>query len=628
MRLKQEGSKLKLWHRLMIVFVMAAFVTLLTFNLQPNGINHIMKIIDQNQSQMMFIYNWLPVLVVMLFFYFLFGNLWLGTGIGTALFLILSIANRYKILYRNDPFVPMDLKLGKEAKNMVTEGGFSISIGLIALFVTVVAIQFYLGYRHRKKKPNLILRITGIAICLLVINISNEKIYASSDVYDKLPVIGNTYNVTNHFSSKGFIYCFLYNLSAFVIEKPEGYEKKAVEKWIEENNQAQPNTQNSDLKSTTSALVKPHVIMVMGEAFSDFTNETDLKFNKGQNPLKFYNKMISKEAIVSGQLVVPSYGGGTANTEFEALTGGSNLLINKSNTTAFKVIRKDIESVPKAFESLGYKTVGMHPGHSWFYNRRNVYNYLGFDQAHFIQDFEQVKKRTYIAESATIDKVIETFETHTSKSDAPLFEFCVTIQNHGPYDESNHYSEKPVAFKTNKKLSPTGKTILSNYLIGLKDADHELERMVKYFESVNEPVVVVYFGDHLPYMGDDYLVYKELGVNLSPDGNIQQRLNAHKTPFFIWGNSEAKKTMGLSSIDSVQPMEMNASYLSALVFDLIGEGDVTPYTHYLNDMRKTLPVFGRSEFKVEGQYTNQLASDSKASDLLNKYVDWQYYRMK
>lgn len=602
---------------------MAAIVTGLAFSLQPNSLLEVLALIKSNPS--MLLLNAAPVLLVMLLAYSMIGNAWASSALGSTVFLGLSLVNRYKIEFRDEPLVPLDLSLIREANGMVTEGGFEISYLLIATIVGFIAVQVLLAFWMRQDKPLRIqYKVLGLVTCLTVMVMSNTHIYSKAETYNSLRIIGNQFNVTKQYNSRGFIYSFIYNLSAFKVEKPSNYKKEAVESWIADysNDTKIPKATNAPASSK-----KPHVIMVMAEAFTDFTNETDLRFTKKQDPLRFYNSLKGKQ-VLKGHIIVPTYGGGTANTEYESLTGGANLYLNKSITTAYSLIRKDTPALPSELKNLGYETVGMHPGYSWFYNRQNVYSNFGFQKTYFEDQFTQKKKGVYLAEDITIDKMIEVFETHQKSSQNPLFEFCVTIQNHGPYDDEGHYKDEKVDFKTDKTLTAESAQTLSNYLVGLRDADRQLERLVNYFEDINEPVVLVYFGDHLPYLGEDYKAFKELGYPLSSNGSTTERLNAYKTPFFVWKNDAAKDSVDLNAIKLPENNTMNAGYLAGLVFELIGEKNTTPYMAFLNEMRTVLPVFRGSEFNFEGKNVDILPPDSKGAEYLNKLVHWQYYKLK
>lgn len=619
---KEKAIYIGPFNSILILVLMSFIVTMISFSLQPNSFLETLALIKTNP--MLLVMNATPVLLLMGLFFSMTGNVWAGSGITSTLVLLLSIVNRYKIEFRDEPLVPMDLLLVKEANGMVTEGGFQVSYLLIGSVVAFILLQFIIGYYLRTKNFKLPYKALGIVLCAAIMFSGNSQVYAKADTYNSFKVIGNQYNATKQFNNRGFIYSFIYNASAYRAEKPEDYNKEAIEDLIK----TYQSKTKSAVSSSPASGKSPHIIMVMGEAFSDFTNGTDLKFTPEEDPLGFYNQLIQDPNTLSGHIVTPTFGGGTANTEYESLTGGANLYLNKSLTTAYTLIRKPTDALPSLLKPLGYDSVGMHPGYSWFYNRQNVYKSFGFDKTYFDESFEQVKKGNYLSEDVTVNKMIEVFEEHRKTSDNPLFEFCVTIQNHGPYDDSGHYGNEKVAFETAKTLTPEAEKMLSTYLVGLRDADTQLERLIQYYQSVDEPVIVVYFGDHLPYLGADYQVFKELGYNLEPGGDTAQRINTYKTPFFIWKNPAAENQVDFTTVKLPENKTINTGYLAGLVFEVIGEKQATPYMSFLNEMREILPVFRGSEYAADGEFLDHLDPDSKAYEYLRKLVQWQYYRIK
>lgn len=618
LHLKEKILTLTLAQGLVLLCAMAFVVTMVSFSLQPNSMIEILALIKTNPQLLLM--NLMPVLLLMLLFFSLFGNVLASSGLVSTFVLLLSIVNRYKIEFRDEPLVPMDLMLMKEANGMVTEGGFEISMLLIGTVLLFIVVQFVLSYFVRQKQFKWPYRAVGFVLSALLIFTGNTQVYAKAETYNSFKVIGNQYNATKQFNNRGFIYSFIYNASAYKVEKPENYKKETIENLI-------ATYEKNKSKDTPADGKAPHVIMIMGEAFSDFTNGTDLKFTKEEDPLGFYNELIKDPNTLSGHIVVPTFGGGTANTEYESLTGGANLYLNKSLTTAYTLIRKPTQALPSLLKDLGYNSVGMHPGYSWFYNRQNVYNNFGFEKTYFEDQFEQTKKGNYLAEDITINKIISVFEDHVKSSKNPLFEFCVTIQNHGPYDDSGHYGNEKVNFTTEKKLSADSEKMLSTYLVGLRDADTQLERLIGYFNSVNEPVIVVYFGDHLPYLGADYKVFKELEYNLSPNGDTAQRINTYKTPFFIWKNNAATN-VNLNTIALPENKTVNAGYLPGMVYEAIGHKNGTPYMSFLNETRPLLPVFRGSEYAVGNKNLDHLDPESDELKRLKELVQWQYFRIK
>lgn len=154
---------------------------------------------------------------------------------------------------------------------------------------------------------------------------------------------------------------------------------------------------------------------------------------------------------------------------------------------------------PASCKSLATKRFPFTPGYAWFYNRQNVYPDLGFAASYFLEDSFDLATQGYggyVNETATMDKIIETLDTHIKETDTPLFSFTVTIQNHGPYEKK--YGTLEQNFSSDIELNETQTDLLTQYFQGIGDADEQIGRLKEYAEDSDEPIVLVYFGDHLP----------------------------------------------------------------------------------------------------------------------------------
>lgn len=609
---KRKKFEIKNWMAIIILLISSISITILSFLIQPNGVQDVIDAIKK--APIIFIYNFLPIILIMLLFYFVFNNVFVGTLIGSSIITLLSIINRYKIIYRDDPLVPMDMFLGTEAISIMVKTKLGIDFKFILLIILIITIQVFIIIYTKREKLHYSIRIIGIIICIIISFISYNKIYSSKIIYEELPVKGHQYLVSNNFNTKGFIYCFLYNISAYTIDKPQGYNQKEVEEMIKAYNKEVIIKENN-----------PHVIMIMGEAFTDISLNENFRFGEEDDPLRFY-KQIQDENILNGYITVPNFGGGTANTEFDVLTGCATLNISESSTSAFRLIRKTFDAIPHQFKKINYTTLGIHPGYDWFYNRRNVYNHLGFEKSIFENDFNKEKmKGNFISEEATIDRIIEEFEKHiNSDNKNPIFEFCVTIQNHNPYVNSKYKGEAKQTFDTDLNLSEGAKEQFINYFEGIKDADNGIERLVKYFETIDEPVILVYFGDHLPYLGSDYLAYKEIGYDLGDDETTS--INTFKTPFFIWGNEPGKSLIDVNDLKLPEYNIISSNYFGALIFDLIGYKDISPFISYVNELRKEIPIIAKNVLMVDNKFV--LEPPEEIIEKIEKYKKWQYYQMK
>ncbi len=568
-------------------------------------------------SPALFFLNLLPIVIVVTFMFLLFNNAVLSVMASGILFAIMAIANSEKIRLRQDPIFPADLKLVTELAGIAK--GFTPTIIAIYAAIIIIAVFaiFFTAVFFKSIKIPLKARIAGIFLTAVTAAVLNSAVYAKEAVYASFSVDGNPYFEVNQYGSKGFVYSFAHKFNSMKVKPPKTYSKNEITA-LENSFPVNENLENEKF---------PHIIMIMGEAYADLSENENLDFSNYIDPMKEWKNLAESENSISGHIIVPKFGGGTSDTEFDVLTAMPTRYVgNESNS--FNLIRKPIDSIPKRLKKIGYDTLAIHPGYSWFYNRSNVYNYMGFDDFIHLESFQGTEKYRggYIADKYAADKIIETFEEHIQTKENPLFEFIVTIQNHGPYDEK--YNEVENTFETNITLTEKEKTLLNSYFMGIKDADAEIKRLADYFEKSNEPVVLVYFGDHLPGFSNGMDFFKILNYNIDSNGTAEQLLNVYKTPFMIWQNSASKEifTLEKNHQELKDGSTISANYLGAYLLEILEMEGLSPMADFSNSLRKELPVLTNSNFLLNnGEYTSQLSEELLKE--VETLKNWVYYKM-
>lgn len=532
----------------------------------------------------------------------------------------MSIVNKYKILMRQDPFIPSDITLINELKAIFASFDEKyIILAIIALTVFIILIILSILFFGSKKIDGTV-RFTCILSSIAIFMCIHFSVYASNTYYDSFDISGNYYFKVNHYVSKGFLYSFLHDIHTLSVDKPYGYNKTFYTN-IE-------NTRKSAEKISETAT--PHIIMIMGEAFSDISENKNINFDGYTDPLENFKNISNEDNSISGHIIVPNFGGGTSDTEFDVLTGCSTRFVDNP-LPSYSFIRKPFDAIPSILNTIGYDSIAIHPGYSWFYNRINVYNYFGFDKTLFLEDsFDTVtqNKGMYINETATIGSIISEFENHITLSDNPLFSFCVTIQNHGPYEEKYLFDGRN--FNSDIEMTDHQISILGNYFEGVKDADRELGRLIDYFREISEPVVVVYFGDHLPGFSNGMEIFELLDYDISLDGTKEEYLNTYKTPFLIWENDSAKELVDLKqaseSINLPEDMTINSNYLGTYIMNLLNFDYLSPLWKFSNNLMEHIPIVTEYFYKTSyGVITEDLPEYEL--DYINTLKGWTYYKL-
>ena len=613
----------------------------------PNYYNEIIDLILT--TPMVFLIELPAMLILIYIFYYISGTIWIAIGIPSVFVYFLSLINKYKVYLRGDPFMPSDIILGGEALNIVSSSSIKIGAGSIILLLLIILCCAAIGYFMRFRRPHPAGRLIGGLIAVSLAAAGYFYIYTNDAVYASIPVNKNAFNMVNEYNSKGFILAFLYHtkdLNPGAL-RPDGYSIKRAQEILAKYD-ADASGQQSG-----SAPFKPDVIFLMSEAFWDITQIPSLVFDGEDgigDPIPVFHSL--EETCVTGEFIADVYGGGTDTTEFSVLTGHSIANFDGEVASAFKIlIRNATDSIVRTFKNNGYSAVALHPGYPWFYNRHNVYPWLGFDDFISIGAFDEEadKSGNYISDYAMTEKLIELYESYTNPqkdnsggnnaedagADAdPFFCYTVSIQNHGPYDAGYMYGNMPKNYLTTPEitLSIKGDYAVTNYVRGVRDADASLGRLTGYFNSINRPVVLVFFGDHLPGLGNNFSAYKELGYPIGYDGGIEEKINIYRGRYLIWANRAALETWPAYETLVTQTHRLSASYLGVYVMECLGL-ETNAYETLVGHMRGLLPVYHTLFYgagEEDGASLTEGKPDTAAGideEALDEYRIAQYYKL-
>lgn len=571
------------------------------------------------QAPTMLLLNILPVLLLILLLFFLTRKLFFSVSCTGVVFLFFAVVDRVKVIMRQEPLLPTDLTLVKETLAILKTFP-AYQLVLIGLLLLAFAVLLVLSFTKSKKTalPPLP-RVIGLALVIACAFGANQFIYADKTRYDAYPTVDNPYFQVNQYNTKGMIYSFLHQYNITKMTAPEGYDAK----YFAELEQTQWNAPEEKKY--------PHIIMIMGEAFSDMSENSHLSFAGYRDPLQNFKAICSSDNAYSGHIVVPNFGGGTSNTEYDVLTGCSTRYLDNP-LPSYNFIHGDFDGMPRQLQKLGYETLSIHPGYAWFYNRQNVYPDLGFQSRYFLEDSFDLETQGYggyINEVVTMDKIIDTLDTHIKEKDSPLFSFTVTIQNHGPYEK--HYGTLPANFSTDVSLNENQTDLLTQYFTGIIDADEQIGRLQEYAENSDEPIVLVYFGDHLPGFSNGMEFFDLLDYPIDANGTPAEQLAVYETPYFIWQNDSAEALCGnISDLAAELALPenglMSSQFLGTTVLDLFVPGYESPLHSLNRSLRRELPVCAKNIYvDAAGNYSEYISEDQQK--MVKTLQKWQYYKL-
>ena len=620
--------RLPLWATLLSAVLLAGAITLLALWCQPNALRSVLAVF--RGQPLLIVLNCLPVGLLLLAFTCLFRNVFFSGALVNLAVGLLSVANRIKIEVRDEPVFPRDFALLKEVGSAVGNYDIHYPVSAIALVVgfslVLVLAGLLVGCR-----PFPIARLRGWLGSLLGAAASFAvlaglilTVYASNDLYNSFRVSNSSY-VPSVFNELGFPYCFCHQFTTYLVDRPEGFDRAEAEAW--------------DQGGQTGLGEDVNVIMVMNEAFSDITEDDAFAFTAEDDPLQNLHALEQDPHAVSGHIVVSGFAGGTANTEFDVVTGMQASAISADNPSSFRVVNRDLDSLFRLFGDDGYHTSFFHPGDDWFYNRENVYRWFGAEETVFIDQMESpAYKGRWVTDDYMAGLIEQEFEDAVADGE-PLFHYTTTIQNHmsytaDKYGEGYDYPEVPL----NVAVSDEVASMLEVYVEGIRDADAMLGRLVDYFSQRPEPVVLVFLGDHLPYLGDNQRAYAELGMEIAlPEAEQADPLCAYETPYVVWANDAAAQALdwetAAAALDLPESGTISASFLGAMVVELTGRTGESPWFDFLNQLRRVVPAVRHQTYLLaDGTYRTEpeltaTAEGQEAYDLVLKWRQWSYYKL-
>lgn len=541
--------------------------------------------------------NLAPVVGLELLLWCLTGRSALSFFLAGFVTLGFSIGNYFKLLFRDDPLMFQDMRNIREALSITNTASYDLTpdkrivFGVVCLIFGTVVLYFTARGIPGKKR-----RFAGAAVILLAC-FPASKAYTSERVYNTLTANYdhiNRWAATQLYVSKGFVYPFLHSITAGAAKEPEGYDEAETAAMLAGYTDADiPEEKKVDL------------ITIQLEAFADFSRFENVE---GIDFEKAYSTFHAIEAeSVTGNLITNIFAGGTVDTERAFLTGYTDL----------RDFRTDTNSHAWYLQSQGYTVEGSHPSYQWFYNRRNVNSYLGLPTYYYFENYyNQVDSVNLAADRLLFPEILELYRNN--RGEDPYFSFNVTYQGHGPYATTEN-QWKGESF-TDGRYSTETTFIVDNYLASVKDTAQELRIFLDELQREERSVVVVVYGDHMPWLGDGNSAYMELGADL--DTSTEEGfLNYYGTRYLIWANDAAKKTIGHDFVGEGDTV--SSCFLMNEVFESLGwEGSA--WMQAGNEIRKTLPVItSLGRFMENGCLTDVLSVQGQ--EKLKAFQWMEYY---
>lgn len=477
-----------------------------------------------------FFVNTLIILMTLMISIF-FKRRFFAIVIVSFFWLLLGFANFVLLSNRVTPFNATDILLMQPAIAVITKyySSFTIAmvIGGIGLLLCFIGYLWFkapkLNYKIRYIR-NAVVAGAVVFITMLSLTISTNAGFLNL----------NFENLANAYKKYGFVYCFSNSVFNTGVSKPKNYSMEKIAEIVSETESPEA----VEAMAIPSAKT-PNIIFLQLESFFDIRRYTDLVLS--ENPTPVFTQLM--EDYPSGLFSVPSVGAGTANTEFEVLTG-MNLDDFGPGEYPYKTVlqSKTSESISHNLKPYGYKAHAIHNNDGTFYQRHTVFSQLGFDT--FISQ-EYMSNLEYTFKNWPKDKVLtgEILKALDSTEEKD-FIFAVSVEGHGSYP-GKQILENPEV--TVEEISNQAKKYSFEYYVNLmRSMDNFVGDLIKELSEHDEEIILVLYGDHLPSLGisDDSL---SLGTTM-------------ETEYIIWNNMNLE----------IENEDIEAFQLSSKILQLIG----------------------------------------------------------
>ena len=507
------------------------------------------------------VYGYLLLFAAMLALYFLGLRRGALPVFITVLCLVFGAVQNFLDHFKNAAFLPSDIMAWQTAA--AVSGGYTFTIDASLMWaiayaaIALCSLAFIIPVRNDAETlGSKAKRVVASLVCFAIIAGALVANVTFIDYQKQFDVHLNYWDLRNSYHDRGFLVAFIAAAQDLAIDIPEGYTDESAQALQTELAARYDKELAPAHKAARSqfAQQQPNVIAVMNETYSDLSVFENL--HDGYTGT-YVTQALSKNpgTLVSGMCNVSVHGGGTCNSEYEFLAQSSMEFIGRGMYPYQQFHLSQVDAMPSEFRKLGYATYGIHPNYPGNWNREFVYAALGMDQSFFIDDFNGARMfHDKVSDGATYDKALELIR----ESDSPTLVVDITMQNHGGYDSGSIPADQLTDVKPD--FGTADETAqLNEFLSCIKASDKDLKALIGQLQDFDEPVAIVFFGDHQPSIS------KTINDAVFPgEPEMDHAVRIMKTPYFIWTNYEVSKTQATAGLES------NPGFLAAQLAETIG----------------------------------------------------------
>ena len=446
------------------------------------------------------------------FMYLFISTLWFALG----------MTNSILVLVRTAPFEAVDLSILRTGLGIITIYMEIWQIVLVAAaIVAVIASLVVLGIRMKRSQTS----FKYAAVSLLSGAAISAALIVPANLFDVYP--GSFPNLTDAYDEYGYVYCFSCSIFDRGVDKPEDYSEERINEILGQLDTSRPVSVGST----------PNVIFLQLESFIDVSRLSSVYFVDAAgnriDPTPYFTSL--KADYGSGLLRVPTIGAGTANTEFEMITGMSHHDFGTGEYPYKSFLQKrSCESLPFLLREYGYFSHAIHNHTGTFYERNVAYASLGFDSFIPLEYMQNVEYNSlgWAKDGVLTQQILDALYS-TEESDLIL---TISVQGHGKYKKD----DSPTYTAVSDKLEESVLDSLTYYVGQLAEMDLFLRELTAALDALSEDTVLIMYGDHLPSLGlsasdlaegdmyqTDYVIWTNFGVEYDDRDLASYQLAAH-----------------------------------------------------------------------------------------------------
>ena len=550
-------------------------------------------------------------------FYFVTTRYWTSNILVSLIAIGWAVANKIKLILRGEPIYPTELSEIVNWKTLIPMIGKTTVIVILVALVVVIALDIFLEIKFPVKKRGSWKRrgIWALLSLLLFVtplrfNHDGGVIYHINRGFDNKQRFRNP---ERDIQVNGPVLNFLNYIDLQIMDQPEGYSETSIKQL---NNKYEKVAARIN-KKRKNTLKDQTIVFNLSESFVDPSTFPTFRLDRDvPNPVKFIQSMKSRSTY--GNMLSAGYGGGTANMEWETLTG-LNMGMFKSTLTPYVQVVPNYDFYPTIGMNFDYKSA-VHPFIGTYYSRQEDYHRFKFDKFIFVGskykviDQKKLGKSGYNSDFTTYANGLKEINSR----DGGQFINLISIQNHMPYN--NWYPNNEYMGKISGELfnSPAVRDQMATYVKGTQYTDKAVKQFIKQIDKIKKPITLVFYGDHYPSI-------------LSQSYTAKYPVQMHSTRYFIYSNKYARQHGAKTRLPRKANNFVSSSDFIAMMLEQT-DSKVTPYQALLTEVHKKLPAItinfkGDKGFELigrQGQVIEPKYLTKKQQEVLADYEAIQY----